>query len=232
MALSKRAKAMEEKVGDRFAPRPIDEVLGLIKELASAKFDETVDIAVNLGVDPRKSDQVVRGSTVLPHGTGKSVRVALFADGPDADTGKEAGADIVGLDDLADDVKAGKIDFDVVIATPATMRVVGQLGQILGPRGLMPNPKVGTVTTDVATAVKNAKAGQVQFRTDKAGIIHCPIGKASFSVEALKENMDAIMQDLVKAKPSSAKGVYLKSLKVSSTMGPGLSVDQTSLEMG
>ncbi len=187
-------------------------------------------MAVNLGVDPRKSDQVVRGSTVLPHGTGKSVRVALFADGADADAGREAGADVVGLDDLAEEVKKGKLDFDIAIATPASMRVVGQLGQVLGPRGLMPNPKVGTVTTDVATAVRNAKAGQVQFRTDKAGIIHCPIGKASFASDALRANLEAILVDLRKAKPSSSKGIYLQSITLSTTMGPGIAVDKSSLE--
>jgi len=228
--IGKRLKALREKVGDARTPRPVAEVIALLKDCASAKFDETIDVAVNLGVDPRKSDQVVRGSTVLPHGTGKSVRVALFADGADADTGREAGADIVGMDDLAADVKAGKLDFDIAIATPASMRVVGQLGQILGPRGLMPNPKVGTVTTDVATAVRNAKAGQVQFRTDKAGIIHCPIGKASFGADALQANLEAILADLRKAKPSSAKGVYLKAIWLSTTMGPGVAVDKTSLE--
>jgi large subunit ribosomal protein L1 len=228
--IGKRLKALREKVGDARTPRPVAEVIALLKDCASAKFDETIDVAVNLGVDPRKSDQVVRGSTVLPHGTGKSVRVALFADGADADTGREAGADIVGMDDLAADVKAGKLDFDIVIATPASMRVVGQLGQILGPRGLMPNPKVGTVTTDVATAVRNAKAGQVQFRTDKAGIIHCPIGKASFAADALQANLEAILADLRKAKPSSAKGVYMKAIWLSTTMGPGVAVDKTSLE--
>lgn len=228
--IGKRLKALRKKVGDARTPRPVAEVIALLKDCASAKFDETIDVAVNLGVDPRKSDQVVRGSTVLPHGTGKSVRVALFADGADADTGREAGADIVGMDDLAADVKAGKLDFDIVIATPASMRVVGQLGQILGPRGLMPNPKVGTVTTDVATAVRNAKAGQVQFRTDKAGIIHCPIGKASFGADALQANLEAILADLRKAKPSSAKGVYMKAIWLSTTMGPGVAVDKTSLE--
>ncbi|MEQ9057979.1 MAG: 50S ribosomal protein L1 [Gammaproteobacteria bacterium] len=228
--IGKRLRALREKVGDARTPRPVGEVIALLKDCASARFDETIDVAVNLGVDPRKSDQVVRGSTVLPHGTGKSVRVALFADGADADTGREAGADIVGMDDLAADVKAGKLDFDIAIATPASMRVVGQLGQILGPRGLMPNPKVGTVTTDVATAVRNAKAGQVQFRTDKAGIIHCPIGKASFAPEALQANLEAILADLRKAKPSSAKGVYMKAVWLSTTMGPGVAVDKTSLE--
>ena len=230
MAISKRKQQIQEKVGDGRTPRPVEEALDLVKSVASAKFDETVDVAINLGVDAKKSDQQVRGSTVLPHGTGKQVRVALFADGPDADTGREAGADIVGLDDLADDIKGGNMDFDVVIATPATMRVVGQLGQILGPRGLMPNPKVGTVTTDVAEAVKNAKAGQVRYRTDNAGIIHCAIGKASFDVNALRENLSAVLDDLKKAKPSSAKGVYLRGITVSSTMGPGIAVDKASLE--
>ena len=226
----KRLRAIRDKIGDTRTARPVDEVLRLLKETASAKFDESVDVAVNLGVDPRKSDQVVRGSTVLPHGTGKSVRVALFADGADAEAGRAAGADVVGLDDLATEVRGGKIDFDIAIATPASMRVVGQLGQILGPRGLMPNPKVGTVTTDVATAVRNAKAGQVQFRTDKGGIIHCPIGKASFTPEALRANLEAVLNDLRKAKPSSAKGVYLQSIALSTTMGPGLVVDKASLD--
>lgn len=226
----KRLRAALEKIGDTRIPRPLDEVLNLLKECASAKFDESVEVAVNLGVDPRKSDQVVRGSTVLPHGTGRSVRVALFADGADAETGRAAGADIVGLDDLAADVRAGKIEFDIAIATPASMRIVGQLGQILGPRGLMPNPKVGTVTTDVATAVRNAKAGQVQFRTDKSGIVHCPIGKASFASDALKANLEAILTDLRKAKPSSAKGIYVKSIALSTTMGPGLRVDKNTIE--
>ena len=230
MAVSKRQQAIAEKVGDTAQQRPLDEALALVKDVASAKFDESVDVSVNLGVDPRKSDQVVRGSTVLPHGTGKSVRVALFAEGADAEAGREAGADIVGLDDLADEVKKGNIDFDVAIATPATMRVVGQLGQVLGPRGLMPNPKVGTVTTDVAGAVKNAKAGQVQFRTDKGGIVHCTIGKADFEIDALRENLSALLADLQKAKPASAKGQYLKRLSVSSTMGPGVLVDHGTLE--
>ncbi len=229
--LGKRLKAAKANIGDARDPRPLVDALNLLKENASAKFDEAIDVAVNLGVDPRKSDQVVRGSTVLPHGTGKTVRVALFADGADADAGKAAGADIVGMDDLAADVKAGKLDFDVVIATPASMRIVGQLGQILGPRGLMPNPKVGTVTPDVAGAVRNAKAGQVQFRTDKAGIIHCTIGKASFGVDALAGNLSAILADLRKAKPSSAKGVYFKAIWLSSTMGPGLAVDKASLDL-
>jgi large subunit ribosomal protein L1 len=226
----KRLRAIDEKIGDTRAPRPLVEAITALKECASAKFDESVDVAVNLGVDPRKSDQVVRGSTVLPHGSGKTVRVALFADGTDAETGRDAGADIVGLDDLAADVKQGKLNFDIAIATPASMRVVGQLGQILGPRGLMPNPKVGTVTTDVATAVRNAKAGQVQFRTDKAGIVHCPIGKASFAVEALQANLEAILSDLRKAKPSSSKGIYLQSITLSTTMGPGIAVDKASVD--
>ena len=226
----KRMRAIKEAVGDRLQPRALEEALTLLKDHTAAKFDETVDIAVKLGVDPRKSDQVVRGSTVLPHGTGKSVRVALFAEGADADTGREAGADLVGLEDLAEEVKSGKIDFDLAIATPASMRVVGKLGQILGPRGLMPNPKVGTVTADVATAVHNAKAGQVQFRTDKAGIVHCPIGKVSFPVDSLKENCSAILSDLRKAKPSASKGVYLQRISVSTTMGPGIAVDKSSVE--
>jgi len=228
--VSKRRRAILEKVGNPNQPRTLEDALKLVKEVASAKFDETVDVAVNLGVDPRKSDQVVRGSTVLPHGTGKQVRVAVFADGADGEAARNAGADVVGLDDLADQVKQGKIDFDVAIATPATMRVVGQLGQVLGPRGLMPNPKVGTVTTDVAGAVRNAKAGQVRYRTDKAGIIHCAIGKASFDVAALKANFEAVLSDLRKAKPSTAKGIYLRQIMVSSTMGPGIMVDRASVE--
>jgi large subunit ribosomal protein L1 len=225
---TKRLKAFAEKVqpGQFYA---IDEALALIKELANAKFRESVDVAVNLGVDPRKSDQVVRGATVLPHGTGKSVRVAVFAQGANAEKATAAGADIVGFEDLAQKVKEGFMEFDVVIATPDAMRVVGQLGQILGPRGLMPNPKVGTVTPDVETAVKNAKAGQVRYRTDKAGIIHCPIGKTDFDPSALKENLDALLADLNKAKPSAAKGIYMKKVTVSSTMGPGIPVDQATL---
>lgn len=227
---SKRWTTMMAKVGDRSRPRSLEEALKLIKDVASAKFDESVEIAINLGVDPRKSDQVVRGATVLPHGTGTLVRVALFADGADAEKGRAAGADVVGLDDLAEQIKQGNINFDVAIATPATMRVVGQLGQILGPRGLMPNPKVGTVTTDVATAVRNAKAGQVRYRTDKAGIIHCAVGKASFELTALKENCEAVLADLRKAKPSTSKGIYLRQIRISSTMGPGISVDRASVE--
>jgi large subunit ribosomal protein L1 len=226
--LSKRAKAISEKLeaGKAYA---IDEALALLKGLPSAKFAESVDVSINLGVDPRKSDQAVRSATVLPNGTGKSMRVAVFTQGPNADAAKEAGADIVGMDDLAAEVKKGNMDFDVVIASPDAMRVVGQLGQILGPRGLMPNPKVGTVTADVATAVKNAKGGQVRYRTDKGGIIHCPIGKLDFEVSALRENLEALLADLVKIKPSSAKGVYLKKVAISSTMGPGLVVDKSTL---
>jgi len=225
---SKRAKVFAEKVS-RTQLYPVDEALSLIKDLANAKFTESVDVAVNLGVDPRKSDQVVRGSTVLPNGTGKTVRVAVFAQGPNADTAREAGADVVGFEDLAESIKGGDLNFDVVIATPDAMRVVGPLGPVLGPRGLMPNPKVGTVTADVATAVKNAKAGQVRYRTDKAGIIHCPIGSVQFEVEALKENLATLLADLNKAKPAAAKGVYMKRVTVSSTMGPGVAVDQSSI---
>jgi large subunit ribosomal protein L1 len=227
-AVPKRQKPWTAKIqpGKQF---PVDEALKLVKEFATAKFNETVDASVNLGIDASKSDQQVRGSTVMPNGTGKTVRVAVFTSGKNADAAKAAGADIVGLDDLAAQVKAGEINFDRVIASPDAMRVVGQLGQILGPRGLMPNPKVGTVTPDVATAVKNAKAGQVTYRVDKAGIIHCTIGKASFDVKALKENLLALMADLQKAKPAAAKGVYLKRVSVSSTMGPGVVIDQSSL---
>jgi len=226
--LSKRKKAAREKI-EAEKSYEIDTALGLVKEFATAKFPESIDVSVNLGVDPRKSDQVVRGSTVLPNGTGKTVRVAVFAQGENADKAKAAGADIVGFDDLAESVKKGDLNFDVVIATPDAMRVVGQLGQILGPRGLMPNPKVGTVTADVETAVKNAKAGQVRYRTDKAGIIHCPIGRADFEVPALKENLEALLVDLQKAKPAAAKGAFVKKLTVSSTMGPGVSVDRGSV---
>jgi large subunit ribosomal protein L1 len=226
--LSKRARMIAEKV-EHGKLYPVDEALGLVSELSKVKFNESVDVSINLGVDPRKSDQVVRSSTVLPHGTGKTVRVAVFTQGANADAAKEAGADIVGMDDLADEVKKGNMDFDVVIASPDAMRVVGQLGQILGPRGLMPNPKVGTVTPDVAAAVKNAKAGQVRYRTDKGGIIHCSIGKADFKVDQLRENLQMLLNDLNKLKPSSAKGVYMKKITVSSTMGPGLGVDQATL---
>ncbi|HKK06740.1 MAG TPA: 50S ribosomal protein L1 [Gammaproteobacteria bacterium] len=226
--MTKRSKLIAEKL-EAGKLYPVDEAFGLLKELPKAKFTESVDVAVNLGVDPRKSDQVVRGSTVLPNGTGKSVRVAVFAQGANADAAKEAGADVIGFEDLAEQVKAGNMDFDVVIATPDAMRVVGQLGQILGPRGLMPNPKVGTVTPDVATAVKNAKGGQVRYRTDKAGIIQCSIGNVDFEVQALRENLAALLADLNKAKPSSSKGVYMKKVTVSTTMGPGVQVDQSSL---
>jgi large subunit ribosomal protein L1 len=229
-ALTKRRKAAREKV-DSTKSYLIDDALSLVKELASAKFPESIDVAVNLGVDPRKSDQVVRGSTVLPNGTGKTVRVAVFAQGENAEKAKAAGADVVGFEDLAETVKGGQLDFDVVIATPDAMRVVGQLGQILGPRGLMPNPKVGTVTADVETAVKNAKAGQVRYRTDKAGIIHCPIGRVDFEVPALKENLAALLADLKKGKPAASKGQYVKKLTVSSTMGPGLAIDRSSVDV-
>lgn len=228
-AMTKRRKLAREAVNPASLYQ-VEEALALVKQLAVAKFPESIDVSVNLGVDPRKSDQVVRGSTVLPNGTGKTVRVAVFAQGENAEKAKAAGADIVGFEDLAEKVKAGEMNFDVVIATPDAMRVVGQLGQILGPRGLMPNPKVGTVTADVETGVRNAKAGQVRYRTDKAGIIHCRIGRADFEVPALKENLYALLADLRKAKPSAAKGVYLKKLTVSSTMGPGVSVDQASLD--
>jgi large subunit ribosomal protein L1 len=227
-AVAKRAKAWKEKLtpGKHY---PVDEALSLLKEFATAKFAESVDAAINLGIDASKSDQQVRGSTVMPHGTGKSVRVAVFTSGKNQDAARAAGAEIVGLEDLAAQVKAGEINFDVVIASPDAMRVVGQLGQILGPRGLMPNPKVGTVTPDVATAVKNAKAGQVRYRVDKAGIVHATIGRANFEASALKENLVALLGDLQKAKPAASKGIYLKRITVSSTMGPGIAVDQASL---
>ncbi len=228
--LTKRARAIKEKV-DASKQYVAEEAFALLKELSTVKFTESVDVAVNLGVDARKSDQVVRGSTVLPKGTGKTVRVAVFAQGANADAAKEAGADVVGFEDLAADIKAGNMDFDVVIATPDAMRVVGQLGQILGPRGLMPNPKVGTVTPDVVQAVNNAKAGQVRYRNDKAGIVHCPIGRVGFEPADLLENLNALLVDLKKAKPSSAKGVYLRKITVSTTMGPGLVVDQSSLSI-
>lgn len=228
MNLSKRQQSIHAKV-DRTKIYPLSEALELVKQTATAKFDESVDVAINLGVDAKKSDQVVRGSVVLPKGTGKTVRVAVFAQGELAQAAKAAGADIVGFEDLVAEVKAGKMDFDVVIATPDAMRIVGQLGQILGPRGLMPNPKVGTVSPDPATAVKNAKAGQVQYRTDKAGIVQCTIGRASFSAEALKENFLVLVDALNKAKPASSKGIYLKKLSVSSTMGVGIRIDQSNL---
>jgi len=227
--MTKRAKAIAEKV-EAGKVYEISEAVSLLAELSTVKFAEAVDVAVNLGVDPRKSDQVVRGSTVLPNGTGKDVRVAVFTQGDNAEKAKAAGAELVGMDELAAEVKAGKMDFDVVIATPDAMRVVGQLGQILGPRGLMPNPKVGTVTPDVEAAVKNAKAGQVRFRTDKAGIIHCTLGKASFSAEALQENLVALLGDLKKMKPAAAKGVYIKKVTLSTTMGPGLAVDHGAVK--
>ena len=226
--LSKNQKTVQERL-ERGKAYPVVEALGLVKELATAKFQESVDVSVNLGVDPKKSDQAVRGSTVLPHGTGKTVRVAVFAQGENADAAKEAGADIVGMDDLAESVKGGELNFDVVIASPDAMRVVGKLGQILGPRGLMPNPKVGTVTPDIAAAVKNAKAGQVRYRTDKSGIIHCQIGTVGFEVDALKENLEALLADLNKAKPASSKGQYMKRVSISSTMGPGVIVDQATV---
>jgi large subunit ribosomal protein L1 len=222
--LSKRMKEVRSKV-DRNATLPLDDALNLVKECAKAKFNESVDVAVQLGVDAKKSDQVVRGSVVLPEGTGKTVRVAVFTQGPNADAAKEAGADIVGMEDLAEQVKAGNMDFDVVVASPDAMRVVGQLGQILGPRGLMPNPKVGTVTPDVGTAVKNAKSGQVQYRIDKAGIVHASIGQASFETDKLANNLKALVDALNRAKPTGAKGVFLRKVSVSSTMGAGVRVD-------
>ena len=226
--LTKRAKAISEKLtpGKLYT---IEEALGLLKDFSTVKFKESVDVSVNLGIDARKSDQAVRGATVLPNGTGKSVRVAVFTQGANADAAKEAGADIIGMDELAEEIKNGKMDFDVVIASPDAMRVVGKLGPILGPRGLMPNPKVGTVAQDVGAAVRNAKAGQVRYRTDKAGIIHCPIGRVDFEIDALKENLAALLADLNKAKPTSAKGIYMEKLSVSTTMGPGLHVDHSTL---
>ena len=225
---SKRKKLSNEKI-DRDKLYSVEEAFSLVKEFAVSKFDESIDVSINLGVDPKQSDQVVRGSTVLPNGTGKSIRVAVFAQGENAEKAKSAGADIVGFEDLAEKIKAGEMNFEVLIATPDAMRIVGQLGQILGPRGLMPNPKVGTVTPDVETAVKNAKGGQVRYRTDKAGIIHCSIGSSAFEAQKLQENLDALLADLKKAKPASAKGVYLKKVSMSSTMGPGIKVDQASL---
>jgi large subunit ribosomal protein L1 len=226
--LSKRLQAIRARLTPgKFYP--VEDALKLLRELSTIKFRESVDVAVNLGVDPRKSDQVVRGATVLPNGTGKTVRVAVFAQGANADAARAAGADVVGFEDLAESVKAGNLDFDVVIASPDAMRVVGQLGKILGPRGLMPNPKVGTVTPDVAGAIRNAKAGQVRYRTDKAGIIHCTIGKVDFAPNQLRENLQALLHDLQKAKPSTSKGVYIRRITVSTTMGPGLAVDQATL---
>ncbi len=227
--LSKRMKAIAAKI-DREKAYSIDDAVKLLNEVATTKFKESIDVAVNLGVDPRKSDQAVRGATTLPHGTGKVTRVAVFAQGANADKAKAAGADLVGFEDLAEQIKAGELNFDVVIATPDAMRIVGQLGKVLGPRGLMPNPKTGTVTPDVETAVRNAKSGQVQFRADKAGIIHGSVGKVGFGPKEIKENLEALMADLRKAKPASAKGVYLKKITLSTTMGPGVAIDQASLE--
>lgn len=228
--LTKRQKLIAEKI-DPTKSYSVEEAVALLASFPATKFKETVELAVNLGVDPRKSDQVVRGATVLPHGTGNTVRIAVFAQGAAAEAAKEAGADLVGMDDLAEQVKAGEMNFDVVIAAPDAMRVVGMLGQILGPRGLMPNPKVGTVTPDVATAVKNAKAGQVRFRTDKNGIIHAGVGKIDFSAEAIRGNIDALVADLRRLKPASSKGVYVKKVTLSSTMGPGLSIDTATLDL-
>jgi len=227
---SKRLRAIRDKI-EPGCQYEVGNALGLLKEFASVKFEESVDVSINLGIDPRKSDQLVRGATVLPNGTGKQVRVAVFAQGANAEAARNAGADVVGLDDLADQVKAGEMNFDVVIAAPDAMKVVGQLGRILGPRGLMPNPKVGTVTADVAGAVKKAKAGQVRYRTDKGGIVHCSIGKTSFEPTALRENLEALLADLNRAKPASSKGIYLRKVTVSSTMGPGLAIDKSSLAL-
>ncbi len=226
--LSKRAAAIAEKI-DSEKLYPLQEALGLIKETATAKFDESIDVAIQLGVDARKSDQLVRGSVVLPQGTGKDVRVAVFAQDDKADEAREAGADIVGMDDLAEEIRQGRLDFDVVIASPDAMRVVGALGQILGPRGLMPNPRVGTVTPDIATAVKNAKAGQIQYRTDRSGIIHAPIGRASFELDQLEENFKALLDALNKARPTAARGAYLRKIALSSTMGGSARVDISSV---
>ena len=228
--LSKRSRAIAERV-DSNKTYAIDEAVTLLTELATTKFSESIDISVNLGVDPKKSDQVVRGATTLPHGSGRDVRVAVFAQGEFADKALAAGADVVGFEDLAEQVKAGELNFDIVIATPDAMRVVGQLGRVLGPRGLMPNPKTGTVTPDVELAVKNAKAGQVQFRTDRSGIVHGSVGRVGFDTSAIKENVEALINDLRKAKPASAKGIYLEKVTLSTTMGPGLSIDQASLEI-
>ena len=228
MGLSKRAKKINEKV-DREKTYDAEEAFALLKELSTVKYTETVDVAVKLGIDPRKSDQVVRGSSVLPNGTGKTVRVAVFAQGEQAEAAKSAGADHVGLEDLAEQIKGGMMDFDVVIAAPDTMRVVGALGTVLGPRGLMPNPKVGTVTPNVSEAVNNAKGGQVRYRADKAGIVHCTVGKVNFEPNQLKENLVFLLGDLVKAKPASAKGIYMRRVTVSSTMGPGLTIDHSSM---
>lgn len=227
--LTKKRKLIDQKI-DSTKTYSVEEAVSLLTEFASPKFKESIDVAINLGVDPRKSDQVVRGSTLLPHGTGKTVRVAVFAQGENANKARDAGADIVGFDDLADSITAGNMDFDVVIATPDAMRVVGKLGQVLGPRGLMPNPKVGTVTADVATAVRNAKAGQVRYRTDKKGIIHGGIGKIGFDAVAIQGNLEALLSDLKRAKPASSKGIYVQKVVLSSTMGPGVLIDQSSLK--
>ncbi|MBU2916872.1 MAG: large subunit ribosomal protein L1 [Psychrosphaera sp.] len=228
--LTKRTRLIREKV-DATREYGIEEAVSLLQELATAKFKESVDVAINLGIDPRKSDQNVRGATVLPNGTGKDVRVAVFTQGANAEAAKAAGADIVGMEDLAEQIKAGEMNFDVVVASPDAMRVVGQLGQILGPRGLMPNPKVGTVTPDVATAVKNAKAGQVRYRNDKAGIVHASIGKAEFDVASIKQNLEALVSAIVKAKPASAKGTFIKKISLSTTMGAGVALDQSSISL-
>jgi large subunit ribosomal protein L1 len=228
--MSKRMVEIRSKI-DKTRQYAIDEGLSLLKEYSSIKFDESVDASINLGVDSRKSDQNVRGSSVLPNGTGKQVRVAVFTQGDNVDKAREAGADVVGMQELADTMKGGDLNYDVVIASPDAMGIVGQLGQLLGPRGLMPNPKVGTVSPDVATAVQNAKAGQVRYRTDKSGIIHCTIGKVSFEVGQLRENLEFLLADLQKAKPSSSKGIYLKKISISTTMGTGISVDQASLTL-
>lgn len=228
--LGKRSRAARERL-EANKLYPASEAMTLVKKIAAVKFNESIDVSINLGIDPRKSDQVVRGSTVLPNGTGKDVRVAVFTQGENADKAKAAGADIVGYEDLADEVKQGKMDFDVVIASPDAMKIVGQLGQILGPRGLMPNPKVGTVTPDVEAAVKNAKSGQVRYRADKAGIVHCSIGKVDFSPTNLEENLNALLADLIKAKPAAAKGIYVGKVTVSSTMGPGVQVEKSTLEI-
>ena len=228
--LTKKQKLVAEKFdSEKFYALP--DALEMLSSVSSSKFNEALDVSINLGVDPRKSDQVVRGATTLPHGTGKEVRVAVFAQGENAEKAQQAGADVVGFDDLGEEIKGGKIDFDVLIATPDAMRIVGQLGKVLGPRGLMPNPKTGTVTTDVEVAVKNSKSGQVQFRTDKAGLIHGRVGQLGFTAEQIKENIQALLVDLKKAKPAAAKGVYLKKLTLSSTMGPGVNIDQASLEV-
>ena len=225
---SKKQRAIAEKI-EKNKAYPIDDAVQLINELPKAKFSESIDVSVNLGVDPKKSDQVVRGATTMPHGVGREVRVAVFAQGENADKAREAGADIVGFEDLSETIKGGEMDFDVLIATPDAMRVVGQLGRILGPRGLMPNPKTGTVTPDVETAIKNAKAGQVQFRTDKAGIIHGSVGRVGFEADQIRDNVEALIADLKKAKPASAKGVYFKKVILSTTMGPGISIDKSTL---